>query len=100
MYHRDGFRIRKKAPAVMKDHNPDAVYVKVSAEFMTDGTILPKVIEWEDGRQYEVMRLLAPDDEIPFPGMKFVCLVNGQKVHLIYDQENRFFMFRRKGRYP
>ena len=95
MFHRDGFHIHPLAPPVMKDHNPDAVYVKVGTEFNRDGEIIPKWLEWEDGRTFEIMRLLEDDGAMPYPGVKYVCLVNGQKMHLIYDQNNRFYVFRK-----
>lgn len=34
------------------------VYVRVNATFGTDGSISPEVIEWEDGTQYQVERVL------------------------------------------
>lgn len=96
MYHKDGLRIYPKAPPVLKDHNPDAVYVKVAVEFQKNGPMIPKTIEWEDGRTFEIQRVLDDDGTMTYPGVKYVCLVNGQKVHLIYDQNNRFFVFRKK----
>lgn len=36
----------------------DKVYVDVLAEFTKDGLLIPKQITWEDGRKYEITRVV------------------------------------------
>ena len=33
-------------------------YIEVEVHFAADGTMLPRVIEWEDGHKYEIDRVL------------------------------------------
>ena len=36
------------------------VYVSVRADFRDDGIMLPREITWEDGRKYEIERVVCP----------------------------------------
>jgi len=38
--------------------SPAKVYVNVLAKFDRDGNITPLIVEWEDGRQYEIDNIL------------------------------------------
>ena len=33
-------------------------YIEVEVHFAADGTMLPRIIEWEDGHKYEIDRVL------------------------------------------
>ena len=37
---------------------PAKVYVAVNADFRDDGIMLPREITWEDGRNYEIDRVI------------------------------------------
>ncbi len=67
----------------------------VNAEFDTDGHIRPTSIVWEDGRVFEVDRILdvrrAASLKAGGVGMRYACRIRGRTFYL-YDDENRWFM--------
>ncbi len=71
------------------------VYVRVVAEFDESGQLLPRSIVWEDGRQYEIDRILdvcpAASLKLGGCGIRYTCRIKGREVQLFQD-ENRWFM--------
>ena len=72
------------------------VYVNVTAEFTTDGRLLPKSFAWKDGRTYEIQRVTdvrrAASLKAGGAGMRYTCIVNGRESHLFYEDNNMWFM--------
>ena len=72
------------------------VYVNVTAEFTTDGRLLPKSFVWKDGRVYEIQRVTdvrrAASLKAGGSGMRYTCIVNGRESHLFYEDNNMWFM--------
>ena len=78
--------------------NPYKVYVDVVAEFKVDGGITPLAFTWEDGRKYEIDRILdvwqAASLKAGGAGIRYTCMVRGRQARL-YREEDRWFMERK-----
>jgi hypothetical protein len=65
------------------------VYVKVKAEFDTDGTITPKSIVWEDGTVYTIDRIMdvrrAASLKAGGIGLRYFCRIEGKETYLFYE---------------
>lgn len=76
----------------------DKVYVDVLAEFTKDGLLIPKQITWEDGRKYEITRVVdikrMASTKAGGVGERYLCVVNNKKVSLYYEDNNMWFMER------
>ena len=57
-------------------------YIEVEVHFAADGTMLPRVIEWEDGHKYEIDRVLkiqpAPAMKAGGQGDRYTVMIGGQ----------------------
>ena len=75
------------------------VYVTVTAEFSTEGVLLPKSFIWEDGREYRIDRVKdkrrAASTKAGGVGERHTCLVEGKEVFLYYEDNNMWFMERK-----
>lgn len=75
------------------------VYVPVTAEFSTEGVLLPKSFIWEDGREYRIDRVKdkrrAASTKAGGVGQRYTCLVEGKEVFLYYEDNNMWFMERK-----
>lgn len=75
------------------------VYVTVTAEFSTEGVLLPKSFIWEDGREYRIDRVKdkrrAASTKAGGVGERYTCLVEGKEVFLYYEDNNMWFMEKR-----
>lgn len=73
-------------------------YVKVTAVFHTDGRLIPVSFEWEDGRKYEIDRVLditrAASLKAGGTGMRYTCSVRGRETCLFLE-EDRWFVERK-----
>lgn len=71
------------------------INLKVTADFDLDGTIMPRAIEWEDGRVFSVDRVLdvrrAASLKAGGVGTRYICRICGKNVALFND-ENKWFM--------
>lgn len=71
------------------------INLEVNADFDLDGNIRPRSITWEDGRVYEIDRVLdvslAPAMVAGGLGMRYICRIRGRTVKLFND-EGRWFM--------
>lgn len=74
------------------------VYVAVSARFDTEGRILPFSITWEDGREYEIDRVLdvrrAASLKAGGAGIRY-CVRIGWTETYLFLEEDRWFVERR-----
>jgi hypothetical protein len=73
------------------------VYVSVTVEYAADGTAAPLSFVWDDGRRYDVDRLIdvrhAPSLKAGGSGMRYTIRVCGKETHLWFDDfERRWFM--------
>lgn len=70
------------------------VSVKVLLEVDTAGNQRPRVVTWEDGREYPVDRLLdvrpAPSLKVGGSGMRYTCRIQGHAVYLFEDRGQWF----------
>ena len=71
------------------------VYVKVIAEFDEAGEIRPISIIWEEGRRFEVDRVLdvrrAASTKVGGQGMRYTCRIMGKETYLFND-DGRWFV--------
>ena len=70
-------------------------YVRVVVDVNEIGAIHPLKIYWEDGRTFEVDRLLEVRQAVSTltggQGMRYTCRVRGRPVYL-YEDEGRWFV--------
>lgn len=69
-------------------------YVSVIVQFSVEGKITPLSILWEDGREYEIDRILdvtrAASLKAGGQGMRYTCLIQGQRRYLFFDDVRWF----------
>ena len=86
--HKQKFAIRKEA-IIMK------INLQVNADFDLDGNIRPRAITWEDGRVFEIDRVLdvrrAASLKAGGLGIRYICRIRGKEVRLFND-EGHWFM--------
>ena len=70
-------------------------YVKVVMEVSTEGRVRPLSVEWEDGRCFEVDRLLdvrlAAATKAGGQGMRYTVRILGRETYL-FEDEGRWFV--------
>ena len=70
-------------------------YVKVVVEVSTEGRVRPLSVEWEDGRCFEVDRLLdlrrAAATKAGGQGMRYTVRILGRETYL-FEDEGRWFV--------
>ena len=68
---------------------PLKVYVAVKADFNEEGIMLPREITWEDGRKYEIDRVLdirqAAARKAGGQGDRYTIQIGGQCPALLYN---------------
>ena len=75
------------------------VYVEVTARFTVDGEFLPIAFIWEDGRRYEIDRIVrcqrcaSPKAGVAI--IRYTCLVGGRMCHLYCENNLQWFVQRR-----
>lgn len=71
------------------------VFVGVTVKYNKAGQARPLSIEWEDGRVYEVDRVLdirrAASLKVGGCGMRYTCRILGKETYL-FEEENRWFV--------
>jgi hypothetical protein len=69
-------------------------YVKVVVEFSPEGKIVPLSVEWEDGRRFDVDRLLdvrrAASTRVGGTGMRYTVRILGHETYLFEDRGRWF----------
>lgn len=70
-------------------------YISVTAQFDSDGNILPLKIHWDDGRTFEIDRITdvryAASLKAGGAGIRYTCRIK-QVLKYIYLEENRWFI--------
>ncbi len=71
------------------------INLEVIAKFDTNGNIRPVSIVWEDGRVFEIDRILdirkAASLKAGGLGMRYICRICGKTV-VLFNDENHWFM--------
>lgn len=79
--------------------NPYKAYVEVVADFSKDGRLMPVRIIWEDGRKFEIDRVISAQRcaslKAGGAGIRYVCRVMGQRVELYYEENGLWFVYRK-----
>lgn len=70
------------------------VYVEVTARFNTEGEITPLSIVWEDGRTFEIDRVLdvrkAASTKAGGVGLRYRVRILGKETYLFYENPSWF----------
>lgn len=71
------------------------VYVRVIVEYDEAGGVRPLSIAWEDGRSFEVDRLLdvrrAAATKAGGQGIRYTCRIRGHETYL-FEDDGRWFV--------
>ena len=71
------------------------VYVRVIVEFDEAGGVCPLSVAWEDGRRFEVDKVLdvrrAAATRAGGQGMRYTCRIKGKETYLFND-DGRWFV--------
>jgi hypothetical protein len=74
---------------------PKKVYVNVTADFLSDGQIIPRSFVWEDGRSFEIDRIIdirpAASLKVGGQGLRYTCRIMG-KQSFMFLEDGRWFM--------
>ena len=66
------------------------VYVRVRADFSEEGIMLPREITWEDGKKFEIDRILdirqAPALKAGGQGDRYTIMVQGKQSYLFFER--------------
>lgn len=75
------------------------VYVAVVTRFSPEGKLRPLSVEWEDGRVYEIDRVLdirkAASLKAGGVGVRYTVEIGGRRTYLFLE-ENRWFVERKR----
>lgn len=70
--------------------NPPKVYVSVRADFREDGLMFPRVIKWEDGRNYKIDRVTdirqAASLKVGGQGDRYTIMIGGKQSYLFFER--------------
>ncbi len=70
-------------------------YISVTAKFDSDGNILPLAINWDDGRSFNIDRIIdvryAASLKAGGAGIRYTCRIRQSEKHL-YLEDNRWFI--------
>ena len=66
------------------------VYVAVKADFSEEGIMLPREITWEDGKKFEIDRIIdirqAPALKAGGQGDRYTIMVKGNQSYLFFER--------------
>ena len=66
------------------------VYVPVGVEFREDGTMLPRIIVWEDGTKYAIDRVTdirqAAAMRAGGQGDRYTVMIDGKQSYLFFER--------------
>ena len=72
------------------------IYVDVVAEFTANGKLIPRSLTWEDGRKYEIDRVIccqrAASRKAGGTGLRYTIRVQGQERFLFYEENYHWFV--------
>ncbi len=64
-------------------------YIGVDVHFDADGTMVPRIIEWNDGHKYEIERVvniqMAPAMKAGGQGDRYTVMIGGQQRYLFFE---------------
>ncbi len=67
----------------------EKAYIEVDVLFEADGTMLPQYIIWEDGKRFEVDRILkiqpAPAQKAGGQGDRYTVMIGGKQRFLFFE---------------
>ena len=66
--------------------NSPKVYVSVRADFREDGLMLPRVIKWEDGRNYVTDIRQAASLKVGGQGDRYTIMIGGKQSYLFFER--------------
>ena len=68
------------------------VYVRVRADFSGEGIMLPREITWEDGKKFEIDRIIdirqAPAFKAGGQGDRYTIMVRGNQSYLFFERSS------------
>lgn len=71
-------------------------YVEVGAVFRPDGSIIPVLLWWDDGRSYQIDRVLdvrrAASLKAGGVGRRYTCRICGQERYLFLEDNGKWFV--------
>lgn len=74
---------------------PRKVFVEVTAHFDTDGQIVPLSIVWENGKTFEIDRILdirrAASLKVGGQGIRYTCRILG-KTTFLFNEYGQWFV--------
>lgn len=66
------------------------ISLQVNADFDLDGNIRPRAITWEDGRVFEIDRVMdvrwAASLKAGGVGMRYICRIRGKEIRLFNEE--------------
>ncbi len=70
-------------------------FVTITAKHDTNGIVKPTILHWEDGRKWEIEKVLdvrqAASLKAGGLGIRYTCRIAGKQVNLFHD-ENKWFI--------
>lgn len=70
------------------------IYVEVLTKFDKDGNIIPLSIIWEDGRVFQIDKILqikrAPAIKVGGIGVRYNCSVEGKETYIFFEYPRWF----------
>ena len=82
--------------------NDYKVYVEVNADFLSDGRILPRSFIWEDGRRFEIDKVIdvcrAASLKAGGVGLRYTVRVKNKETYIFLEEDHgvdRWFMERK-----
>ena len=73
---------------------PIKVYVPVEVAFDENGHMYPRLIHWEDGKTYEIDRILdvrpAPAASAGGQGDRYTVRMNNQETHIFFEHNSDY----------
>jgi hypothetical protein len=70
------------------------VFVEVIAKFTKDGKKVPLIIKWEDGRSFDIDRIIdirrAASLKAGGQGIRYKCRINGRETYLWLEDDKWF----------
>ena len=69
---------------------PTKVYVAVHVDFAADGTMLPRIITWENGEEFTIDKIIdirpAPAMRAGGCGDRYTIIIHGQQSYLFFER--------------
>lgn len=76
--------------------NPNKIFVEVIAKYDLDGKILPQAIVWNDGRVFEIDKVLdvrqAASLKAGGQGIRYLCRIKNQQRYLFPEDDMYWFI--------